>query len=381
MKVAFLTTDNREQRAEYDKEQPYFGTAPAAILDGFMTCPKELEVHVISCSKRVMNAPEKLAPNVWFHQPVVPYIGWGRTAFAGCALAVRKLLKELKPDIVHGQGTERDCSISAVYSGFPNVITIHGNMDRIYRMNLLGASSYYWLAAKLETHALGRTAGIFCNSSHTRSLVGNRTRKTWLVPNPLRPAFFQSEPPPAGRHGEPVFLVLGVVSRLKRPLEILETMKGLFEAGHRFKVRFAGGHTTNHPYGVRFEALLREATEQGYAEYLGTLDEEELIRTMDDADALVHFPEEESFGLVIAEALARNMKVFAARIGGIPDILQDTDGSLLFDDFRSLREALAIWMEQGCPSPEGNPAIMRDRYSPEVVARKHLEIYREVLGR
>ncbi len=110
MKVAFLTTDNREQRAEYSKEQPYFGPAPAAILDGLMSCPEELEVHVVSCSKRVMNAPEKLAPNVWFHQPIVPYIGWGRTAFAGCALAVRKLLKDLKPDIVHGQGTERDCA-------------------------------------------------------------------------------------------------------------------------------------------------------------------------------------------------------------------------------------------------------------------------------
>jgi glycosyltransferase involved in cell wall biosynthesis len=101
---------------------------------------------------------------------------------------------------------------------------------------------------------------------------------------------------------------------------------------------------------------------------------------MDEADALIHFPEEEAFGLVVAEALARNLKVFAARIGGIPDILEGTDGSEMFEDFAALGSGIARWLAEDCPRPIGNPALMRERYAPAVIARKHMEIYREVLS-
>lgn len=381
MKVAFLTTDNREQQKRYDLEVPFFGTAPAAILDGLAMLPNDLEVHVISCSKRKMTSPEKLAPNIHFHQPIVPHIGWGRTAFAGCALAVRKLLKELKPDIVHGQGTERDCAISAVYSGFPNVLTIHGNMQRIYQMRLLGANSYYWLASTLETHALRRTAGVFCNSRHTRSLVEGRTQKTWLVPNPVRPAFLDSKPPKDHHNSVPVFLVVGVVTRLKRPLEILQVMKSLFEAGFRFKIRFIGGHSTESEYGKKFQKLLNEASGSGYAEYLGILSEPNLLRTMDESDAMIHFPEEEAFGLVVAEGISRGLRFFGANVGGIPDIVDGVYDVALCEDFTELETSLSEWLKSGSPPCNSSAELMRSRYHPDVVGKRHLEIYEKVIQR
>ena len=77
-----------------------------------------------------------------------------RTGYQGCIRAVRKKLQEIRPDIVHGQGTERDCAISAVFSGFPNVITIHGNMRLIAQIEPRPAVFVYWLAARLETFTL-----------------------------------------------------------------------------------------------------------------------------------------------------------------------------------------------------------------------------------
>jgi glycosyltransferase involved in cell wall biosynthesis len=379
MKIVQITTDSRVHFKKAELANPYFGTAPAALLAGFEGV-SEVEIHVISCSPVEMNAPEKIAENIWFHQCVVSKIGWGRTLFQGCVRATRTLIRDIQPDIVHGQGTERDCAISAVYSGFPNVLTIHGNMQRIHRMKLLGANSYYWMASNLETHALGRTEGVLCNSGHTRSLVEGRTRKTWLVPNPLRAAFLQPAAPASRGNPLPVLLVVGVVTRLKRPLEILRAMKSLFEAGHRFKLRFVGALSTDRSYTTAFTDLLAEASRSGYAEHLGTLNEEQLVQTMDEADALIHFPQEEAFGLVVAEALARNLKVFAARIGGIPDILEGTDGSEMFDDLKSLERGIARWITEGIPRPSGNPALMRERYAPEVIARWHLEIYQEVLS-
>jgi glycosyltransferase involved in cell wall biosynthesis len=380
IKVAFLTTDNREQQNKYHLEQPFFGTAPSAVLDGFAAMPEDIEVHVVSCSKREMVSPGKLAPNIHFHQPIVPHIGWGRTAFAGCALAVRKVLKDLQPDIVHGQGTERDCAISAVYSGFPNVLTIHGNMQRIYLMRLLGANAYYWLASTLESHALARTGGVLCNSRHTRSLVEKRTRKTWLVPNPLRPAFLESPAAGARDNPLPVFLVIGVVTRLKRPLEILQSMRALHQAGHRFLIRFIGSRPPDNDYGARFQELLDQAAAEGYAEHLGVLDEDSLIRTMDQADALIHFPEEEAFGLVVAEALARGLKVFASDVGGIPDITGNVPSAEIRGRIGELAGSIAAWLTGGAPRTQEQGTALRAIYHPDAVARRHLGIYREILS-
>jgi len=148
LKIAFLTTDNREHDQNYSASVPYFGTAPAALLEGFSHLSR-LEVHVISCAKKLMSSPKKIASNIWFHSLHVPKFGWLRTGYSGCIFAVRKKLKEIQPDIVHGQGTERDCGISAVFSGYPNIITIHGNMaelDRVFHSNF---GSFHWWTAKL----------------------------------------------------------------------------------------------------------------------------------------------------------------------------------------------------------------------------------------
>jgi hypothetical protein len=180
VKIAFVTTDNREHFKDYGCATPYFGTAPEALLQGFAQLG-EAEIHIVSCTRVVMKSPEKLAPNIFFHSLHVPKIGWMRTLFAACIWAVRKKLRQIKPDIAHGQGTEEYCSISAVFSGWPNVVTIHGNMAPLAKMFRDPIGSYSWLAGRLENFTLKRTAGVFCNSEYTEQLVGPRSRRTWRV--------------------------------------------------------------------------------------------------------------------------------------------------------------------------------------------------------
>jgi len=110
MKVALLTTDNREPFKQYNKVEPWFGTAPEALLQGFAQLP-EVEVHVVSCIRRPVKSPEKIAPNIFFHSLVVPKLGWMSTLYQGCIRATRKKLRDIQPDIVHGQGTELDSSV------------------------------------------------------------------------------------------------------------------------------------------------------------------------------------------------------------------------------------------------------------------------------
>lgn len=379
MKIAILTTDSREHFHDYENSQPYFGTAPEALLKGFEQIGND-EIHVISCVQQPVKSPEKIAPNIWCYALHVPKTGWMRTFYQGCIRAARKKLREIQPDIVHGQGTERDCAISAAFSGYPNVITIHGSMNAIAQFHRSRIGNFYWLAARLETFALGKTAGVFCNSAYTERLVAPRAKKTWRVPNAVRPEFF-SQPLPLSQNELPVLLNVGVLAEYKRQLELLAVARNLWQRGFRFEMQFAGSIDAKTDYAAKFLRQLAEAEKIGYARHLGKLESGELISAMDRASALVHFPAEEAFGLVVAEALARNLKLFAASVGGVTDIAASVSGAELFpmNDFNGLENSLARWMEAKCPRSGETAALMRERYHPQAIAQRHLEIYREVL--
>jgi glycosyltransferase involved in cell wall biosynthesis len=328
-------------------------------------------------------SPEKLTENIWFHSLQVAKVGWLRTGYQGCVRAIRRKILEIAPDIVHGQGTERECALGAVFSGFPNVVTIHGNMAAVGQHERSAFAKFYSrCAAFLEAVALRRTQGVFCNSAYTESLVRRHCRQTWRVPNALREAFFAaSAAAPADK--VPILLNIGVVSPRKRQVELLDLARDLHAVGLRFVLNFVGSLDRHSAYGRAFHEKLVAARDAGYANYLGSLDVPGLISLMDSASALIHVPSEEAFGLVIAEALARNLKVFATNVGGIVDIASGVEGTELFGegDWGHLAEAMKHWIQSGAPRPRNAATKMTAHYHPLVVARQHLNIYREVLGR
>ena len=294
--------------------------------------------------------------------------------------AIRSLLREISPEIVHGQGTEKECAISAVYSGFPNVVTIHGNMAELQRLGLQG-HRYFGLAASfLETHALKRTGGVFCNSHYTQELVAPRAQQTWRVPNAIRTDFFQlatGEP----KRQIPTLVNVGLIGSRKRQLELLRMVGEIAKSGRQLQVVFAGSLSEGSEYSAAFAAELRKAEAAGYATFVGFLDMPNLIRLLDSSHAFLHFPSEEAFGLVVAEAMARGLKFFGANLGGIVDIASGIDGAELHDDFESLQAGISGWLDAGAPAPKFAADEIAKRYHPKVIAARHVEIYHEVLGR
>jgi glycosyltransferase involved in cell wall biosynthesis len=378
LKIAILITDNREPDKAYSLGTPSFAVGATSFFDGLAQLP-EAEVHILSCTQKPMiSSPEKLAKNIWFHSLNVAKIGWLRTGYQGCIRSVRRKLKELQPDVVHGWGTERECAISAIFSGFPSVVTIQGNMTELARMAGAPFGSYLWLTGRLENFILRRTDGVLCNSTYTQALVQPRTRRTWLVAHALRQPFL--EPAPAAGPRPCVLLNAGVISPRKRQLELLEVAEALHRRGLQCEFQFIG-FTNSSDYCQAFIERIKPLTDAGYARFLGALPTSELVNGYDRVAGVVHFPTEEAFGNVVVESLARNLKFFGTKLGGIVDIASDAPGAELFakEDWAGLTEAIARWIEQGHPRPTEATALMRQRYAPVVIARQHLEIYREVL--
>ncbi len=381
MKIAFLVPDNRDEFRRYDDPEPYFGPAPTALLEGFELLASECEVHVVCCVQHPLRAPAQIGRNIFFHALPVGKWGWLRGGYLGCVAAIRRCLRQLQPDIVHGQGTERYPALAVALSGFPNVVTIHGNMRSVARSLRARPFSFHDLAAKLERFTLPRAGGVFCNSAYTEQQVRLLARRMWRVPNALRAIFFK---PGESREmrPQPVLLNVGHFSPYKRQLEVLMMAESLWKRGCRFKLLFIGKNDVSTSYGRAFADRLAATEHLGFAECLGSRCVDEIVTCFDAADALVHCPTEEAFGLVVAEALARNLKVFGSSVGGVVDIATGVEGAELYpsEDWDALAAAVHRWCESGYPHPIGAAGEMRTRYHPEHVARRHLEIYAELLG-
>jgi glycosyltransferase involved in cell wall biosynthesis len=379
MKVALLTTDSREHFRDYTCSLPSFATAPEALLQGFAAMP-EIKVHVVSCAHQPMRSSEKLADNIWFHSLHVPKIGWLRTGYQGCIRAVRKKLREIQPDIVHGQGTERDCAISAVLSGFPNVVTIHGNMRLIARVNRSRPFSFEWLAARLEAFTLPRSRGVVCITRYTRDAVAGLAKKTWLVPNAVDAGFFEVRPE-INPERPPTILCVGAICLRKNQNALIRALDPL-AAKQQFRLLFLGGAPDEDAYRLDFSELIRA---RPWCEHAGIVERDKLKSHLREA-ALLALPSlEDNCPMVVLEAMAAAVPVVAARVGGVPDLIEDEKTGLLFDplDAASMSGAVEKMLNQpelGRRLAAEANRLARERFHPTVIARRHLEIYREVLG-
>lgn len=384
IRVALLTTDSREHFKDYSNPQPYFGTAPEALLEGFKFLPGEVEVHVVSCLQQIpASSPEKLADNIYYHALEVAKFGWMKTGYQGCIRAVRRKLGVIQPDIVHGQGTERDCAISAALSSFPSVVTVHGVMRAIHALSGSSRLDYYWIASHLESFALKRTSGVVAISPYVDQLVKPLTTKTWFIPNALQLFFLETPRLQSMPNTVPTLVNVGVISPRKRQLELLEHLSLLREKA-RFNLTFIGKLSPGSTYSERFRHLL-ESVNNHYGGFVHQefLSQDEFLNFYDSSDAMVHFSNEESFGLTFAEALARNLPLFASDVGAIRQIAEGIPLCRIFapDDFSSLMNSLEDWINNDQwkkPRPPTLNQLIAARYHPKVIAERHLEVYQEI---
>ena len=380
MRIALLTGDSRGFFTDYRSPVPEFGTAPEALIQGFALLP-EVEVHVVSCSRAKMNSPPKLASNIFFHSLYVPKIGWLSTGYQGCIRAVRKKLKGIRPEIVHGQGTERDCAINAVFSGFPSVLTVHGNMRLIARVNRVRPFSFPWLAARLESLTLPRSAGVVCITNYTRDAASGLARRTWVVPNAVDASFFEVNAVPTA--GVPTrILCVGIVCVRKNQNAFIRALDSL-AARRKFELRFIGVTNENDAYCAEFLGLVRA---RPWCVYGGLVNRQELKALLRQATMLALPSLEDNCPMTVLEAMAAGVPVVAARVGGLPDLIEDGKTGFFCDPLHA--ESMVAAVERVLANPAAAAEVARqarrcahERFHPEVIARRHLEIYREVLGR
>ncbi|GFE51038.1 glycosyl transferase family 1 [Roseobacter cerasinus] len=108
-----------------------------------------------------------------------------------------------------------------------------------------------------------------------------------------------------------------------------------------------------------------------------------VIGPLDAADIMVHLPRFETFGIVLAEAMARGLPVVSTRVGGIPEVVVEAKTAVLVDD-REDTEKLAEALSRLIKDPDYRHLLgyngheeARKRFHIETLQRDILATYAE----
>lgn len=378
LRIAMIVSDEREVFRDYANTRAAFGTAPGALFEGFAG-QADCELHVLSCFQQPVQSAARLSDNIFFHSLVVPKRGWLRSAYAGCVLAIRRKLRLLQSDIVHGQGTERYCALAAAYSGRPNLITLHGNQRRLAKLSRARPFTFDWMQARLEAWTLPRTGGVICLSSHTRKEVQPAAHRTWVIPNAVDPSFFALEHSPSA---ERTIVCVGNILALKNQIGLIAALDSL-AAKTSFRLVFLGWTRPKDPYARHFAELVAS---RPWCRHEGFADRVALKSHLRSASAMILPSLEENCPMAILEAMAAGVPVIGANVGGIPDLIEDGVTGLLCDPQSAESMRKAVLNVLGNPTLAWHVGIAArehalKRFLPSVIAKQHLDAYRDLLER
>src|SRR5262245_7018902 len=103
------------------------------------------------------------------------------------------------------------------------------------------------------------------------------------------------------------------------------------------------GSVTRHPQTVaRIQALIRERGLDDHVALAGELDADAIEACYDGSDLFVLATQRETYGMVVAEALAHGLPIVSTRTGAIADLVGDEAGLLVSPgDVPALTDALA----------------------------------------
>jgi len=307
-----------------------------------------------------------------FQEPLTPLTA---------ANSIAELIERYKIELVHAHYAipHATSAILAREMGLDIkvVTTLHGT-----DVTLVGLEPAF---AKTTQHAV-RTSDAVTAVSHSlaqdaRSKLGVEREieviYNWVDPERFKP---NRDPVYRARFAQPEEAIVLHVSNfrtVKRPLDALRVFAGILERMSARMLMIGDG-----PLRQECVELAHELEIAGRVQFLESTPSIE--KFMSVADLFLLPSEQESFGLVALEAMASGVPVVASRVGGLPELVEEGKTGFLrpMGDVQGMLEAsLEILANRTRRRNMGEAARAWaiERFRPEVVLPKYLEVYEKTL--
>lgn len=221
--------------------------------------------------------------------------------------------------------------------------------------------------------AAARVAAAKMRAEGYRQIFGAEFR---CIPNLVAKSF---EAPLATRNSGGVFrfVCAAVLDRRKRQDLVLNAFASSFK-GKPASLTFVG----NGPYRADYEALAQALGIADQVEFAGIRSRDEVRAIFDTSHVGILSSQQETFGIVLAEAMFRGIPVISTRSGGPEEIIGPGRGLLVpVGDEKALADAmLQIQRDYDTYDPHAIRAWAVGKYSEDVIAAQIEQLYTEICG-
>ena len=300
-------------------------------FEPYVLCPEEGELSQLVTAEGVpcASAPAVHARFTWR----IDKLFKTALSLSKAIFDVRRRLSWLDPDLVHANTLRAGLVASLAAVGTDRIIIWHVH-DILPKHPLSAAIRFFaWLSRRTQIIAVSQaTATAFCGRLPFRDRVR-------VIPNGTDLNAFPCKEPGSTQLKkklgipEDAFLIcaVGQICARKGLLELLEAFERIHGAVPEMHLAIAGKVVFVHEEKY-FESLVRAVDAPGVSERVHFLGEIRNVSSlMQAADLLVLNSREEPFGLVLVEAMSSGTPVLATRVGGIPEIVKDSENGWLIE--------------------------------------------------
>jgi len=292
-------------------------------------------------------------------------------------------LRTIRPEIVHGHGTENLFSYVAVTSGYPHVVSIQAVIAHLLKQyrRLSRRALEHLIVQFVERYTVKRAENFIIKAPFAEEFVRslNPTARIFLLENIVHEVFFDLTRSVGG--GPRKIIFIGTLINTKGVEDLVRSFHQVAGKHPDTELHLMGTGTESYVQGV-----LKPLIEQGPGRVVlrGHVPSQDIAREFIDA-AIVALPSYfETSPNVIAEAMVAGVPVIGTDVGGIPFMIEhNVTGQIVpVRDVSRLTEALERYLEHpemARSHAEAGQLQARNRYGRQRYIESLLGIYQSIL--
>lgn len=251
---------------------------------------------------------------------------------------IAETIEKIGPDICHIHGTglfSARIKAQLERKGLKTIVTVHGLLT-VEKKNALKRhfsvkSLYQYLRlSRVEKTMLNRSPEVIVDTEYVAETLRHyglkRLPNMHVIPQGIDSHYYGLQCSPDSN----LILSVGSFSRRKGHLYLLQAFDILCERGVDARLVIAGV-CSDCDYYAQMQAYLQSSPHKDRIEIRANLSAEDLDNAYRSAHFFALHSEEESQGIVFAEAMAAGLPVVSTNVGGIPYVVSDGNAGYLSD--------------------------------------------------